>query len=163
MSGISIYDITVGTYISGFKVLLHILKKAAAQPDAETLPSASLIDDMRPLSFQVQTASNIVSASLTRLLETNIQSWDDNETTMEQLIERAENTLALLQNMDPKTLDGAEKKTFDTAGQALTGRQLVLGFTLPNFFFHVQTAYSILRMKGVPLGKDDYMGPWNRA
>ncbi|KAK9415992.1 hypothetical protein SUNI508_09952 [Seiridium unicorne] len=161
MSEVSIYDISVGTYIGGLTVLVNILKKAALQPDADTLPSASLIEDMLPLSFQVQSVSNSVSVSLKRLLKTDIQSWEDNETTMEQLIERAENTLSLLKNMDPKTLMGAEKNVCKVAGEEMTGRQFILDFAMPNLFFHLQTAYAILRMKGVPLGKGDFMGPWH--
>lgn len=162
MSEVGIYDISVGTYIAGLTVLVNILKKAALQPDADTLPSASLTEDMLPLSFQVQSVSNTVSISLKRLLKTDIQSWEDNETTMGQLIARAENTLALLKNIDPKSLEGAEKNVCKVAGEELTGRQFILGFAMPNLFFHLQTAYAILRMKGVPLGKDDYLGPWRR-
>jgi hypothetical protein len=162
MSEVSIYDISVGTYIGGVTVLVNILKKAALQPDADTLPSASLIEDMLPLSFQVQSVSNTVSRSLKRLLQSDVQSWEDNETTMEQLIGRAENTLALLKGMDPKTFEGAEKNVCKVAGEEMTGRQFILGYGMPNLFFHLQTAYAILRMKGVPLGKDDYMGPWHR-
>lgn len=162
MSEVTLYDISVGTYIAGVTALVNILKKAALQPDADTLPSARLIEDMLPLSFQVQSVSNTVSRSLQRLLKTDIQSWEDNETTMEQLVERAENTLALLQNMDPKSLEGAEKNVCKVAGEEMTGRQFILGFGMPSLLFHLQTAYSILRMKGVPLGKDDYMGPWHR-
>ncbi len=124
MSDVSIYDISVGTYIEGLTVLVNILKKAAMQPDADTLPSASLIEDMLPLSFQVQSVSNTVSGSLKRLLKTDIQSWEDNETTMEQLVERAENTLALLKGMDPKTLEGGRKERLQSGrgrddGQAI--------------------------------------------
>ncbi|KAH8674265.1 hypothetical protein BX600DRAFT_457277 [Xylariales sp. PMI_506] len=162
MSEVNIYDISVGTYIGGVTVLVNILKKAALQPDADTLPSASLIEDMLPLSFQVQSVSNTVCGSLKRLLKTDIQMWEDKETTMEQLIERAENTLALLKNIDPKTLEGAEKNICKVAGEELTGRQFILGFAMPNLFFHLQTAYAILRMKGVPLGKDDYLAFWKR-
>lgn len=162
MSDIKIYDISVGTYIGGLKVLVNILKKAALQPDADTFPSARLIDDMNPLSFQVQSVSNTVSRSLKRLMETDVESWEDNETTMDQLIERAEKTLALLESIDPKTLEGRENTVVKVAGEEITGKQFILGFGMPNLFFHLQTAYAILRMKGVPLGKDDYLGPWHR-
>jgi len=161
MSEVTIYDISVGTYIGGLTVLVNILKKAAVQPNAVTLPSASLIEDMKPLSFQVQSVSNTVSSSLKRLLNTDIQSWEDNETTMEQLIERAENTLALLKNMDTKILEGAEKNVVTVRGEGMTGRQFILSYAMPNLFFHLQTAYAILRMKGVPLGKIDYLEPWD--
>jgi hypothetical protein len=110
----------------------------------------------------VQSVSHTVSRSLERILKTDFQSWEDNETTMEQLIERAENTLALLKNLDPKILEGAEKNICSVRGEDMTGRQFMLGFGMPTLFFHLQTAYAILRMNGVPLGKDDYMEPWHR-
>ncbi|KAI1841255.1 hypothetical protein JX266_012567 [Neoarthrinium moseri] len=162
MPEVSIYDITVGTYIGGVTVLVNILRKATLQPDADTFPSASLIEDMKPLSFQVQSVSNTVSRSLQRLLKTDVQSWEDNETTMQQLIERAENTLALLKTMDPKSLEGTEENVCTVAGEEMTGKHFILAFAMPNLFFHLQTAYAILRMKGVPLGKDDYLGPFHR-
>jgi hypothetical protein len=78
MSDINIYDVSVGVYIGGVTVLINILKKAALQPDAATLPSARLIDDMQPLSFQVQSVSNTVSKLLKRLLGTDVEAWEDN-------------------------------------------------------------------------------------
>ncbi|KAK2603834.1 hypothetical protein QQS21_003958 [Conoideocrella luteorostrata] len=161
MSDINIYDISVGMYIKGVSVLIGILKKAALHPNADTLPSASLIDDMKPLTFQVQSVSNTVTISLKKLLQTDIKRWEDDETTMGQIMARAEKTLALLQEIDPKALEGRETTKIKMPGGLISGKQFVLGFALPNLFFHLQTAYAILRMKGVPLGKDDYLDPWS--
>lgn len=92
-------------------MLVNILKKVALQPNAATLSFSSLIDGMQPLSFLVQSVSNTVSKSLKRLMGTDVETWEDNETTMEQLIARAEKTLALLESIDHMALEGKEKTT----------------------------------------------------
>ncbi|KUJ23681.1 uncharacterized protein LY89DRAFT_168 [Mollisia scopiformis] len=167
MSDIDIYDVSVGTYMAGVTSLVNILKKAALQPDADTLPSAKLIDDMQPLSFQVQSVSNTVSKSLKWVIGTEVESWEDNETTMEQLIERVEKTLAMLKSIDPKALEGRESAEIKLSHGTFTGKQFIFSFGMPSFFFHLQTAYAILRMKGVQIGKADYMdsfkGSWDHS
>ena len=160
MSDINIFDVSVGVYIGGVIALINLLKKAALQPDAATLPSARLIDDMKPLSFQVQSVSNTVSRSLKRLMGIDVEEWEDNETTMEELIVRAEKTLAMLKSINPKTLEGKETAMVGIRGGQLPGKQFILGFAMPSLFFHLQTAYAILRMKGVPLGKADCVEPF---
>jgi hypothetical protein len=162
MSDINIYDVSVGTYIGGVTALANILKKAALQADADTLPSTSLVSDMKPLNFNVQSVSNVVTQSLQRLMGTNLEAWEDDETTMEHLIARAEKTLAMLKRIDPKALEGKETAVFNFSFGQLTGKQFIFNFGVPSFFFHLQTVYAILRMKGVPLGKADFMDPFNR-
>lgn len=164
MSDINIYDISVGVYIAGVTALVSILQKAASEPLADTLPSARLIEDMKPLSFHVQSVSNTVCKSLKKLIGP-VEEWEDNETSMEQLSERAVRTLAMLKAIQPKILEGKETITVAHPYGRMNGKQFILGFGIPSFFFHLQTAYSILRMHGVPLGKADFMdcfnGPWN--
>lgn len=163
MANINIYDVSVKTYIGSITVLINILKKAASHPSAATFPAATLIVDMKPLSFHVQSCSNTVTKSLRRLIGSDIQDWEDNETTMEELILRAEKTLTLLETIDPKTLKGKEGVKHDLPlpyGQ-MNGKQYIFAFGMPNMFFHLQTTYAILRMQGVPLGKADYIAPYN--
>lgn len=162
MSDISIYDVSVGTFKQGVTVLINILKKGALQPDADTLPSARLIDDMLPLTFQVQFLCKTINRVLVRMVGLDIPMGEDKETTMEDLIATAEATLAILESIDPKTLEGKEATTIELPEPTgkITGRQFILGFALPNFFFHLQTAYAILRSKGVVLGKGDYLDPF---
>lgn len=148
-------------YIKGVNVLIDILRKATLQPDADTFPSASLIDDMKPLIFQIQSVSHTVTKTLSKLTGTKIEGWEDNETTMEELIARAEKTLALLKDIDRKSLEGRDAIEIKMPMGQFTGTQFILGFGVPNMFFHLQIAYAILRMKGVPLGKDDYLTPWH--
>lgn len=162
MTDISIYDISAHHYIGALTVLNNILKKAMLQPDAYSFPSATLIEDMKPLAFHVQSVTKTVTRSLSRLLESEVQAWEDTETTMEELVRRAEECLAMLQGLDPAAFAGREKTMISLPGGTLSGKQFLLGFGVPNIYFHLNMVYAILRMKGVPLGKADYLDPWNR-
>ncbi|ETS83082.1 hypothetical protein PFICI_04958 [Pestalotiopsis fici W106-1] len=162
MADVNIYDISAHHYIGALTVLVDILKKAAQQPDASTFPDATLIADMKPLTFHVQSVTKTVSRSLSRLLETEVQAWEDTETTMEELIQRAEACLAMLRGLDPATFVGKEKTVISLPAGEFVGKQFILGFGVPNIYFHLNMVYAILRMKGVPLGKADYLSPWHR-
>ena len=163
MSTITIYDTSVGVFIGATKVLAGILKKAMDDPNADSFPSASLIDDMKPLNFHVESVLKTVSRALDKL-GIDFSPAEEKEATMQQLLDRTENALRELESIDPKALDGKEAATVAMPGQSgnVTGKQFVLGLALPNVFFHLQTTYAILRMKGVPLGKADYLGCWMR-
>jgi hypothetical protein len=82
---------------------------------------------------------------------------------MDQVIARAQSTLALVRGIAVEALRGKEDARVGMPGGDVSGKQFVFGFTLPNFFFHLQTVYAILRMKGVALGKADYLTPWSGA
>lgn len=162
MSSIQIYDVSVGLMIKGLTTLRHILQKATESPDAASFPDAKLFDDMRPLSFQIQVASNTAKKTVSRFTGVEGEVWEDNETTMPELIARVDKTLELLKGVDPKSLEGKESANVELSlgkwgTRELTGKDYSLGYGIPNFFFHVNTAYAILRMKGVPLGKGDYL------
>lgn len=163
MAGLSVYDTNIVLLRRGMTTLANILKKAAEHPDAASFPDAKLCEDMLPLTFQVQTASNTAKKSVSRLTGEEAEVWEDNEKTLDELIARCEKTVALLKAVDPKKVEGKETATVELSlGPAgtkqLSGKDYVLTYAVPNFFFHLQTAYSILRMKGVPLGKRDYLG-----
>lgn len=163
--GLSVYDTSILTFIRGTRALLSMLKKASESADAASLPSAKLVDDMKPLTFQIQAASNTAKKAVWRLSGVDTEAWEDNEETLDQLIARCQKTLDLLKSVDPKQLEGKESAMVELAlGSAgtkeLVGKDYVLTYAVPNFFFHFQTAYAILRMKGVPLGKFDYLGPF---
>jgi uncharacterized protein len=162
MTDISIYDISAHHYIGALTVLTNILKKAALQPDAVTFPSATLIEDMKPLAFHVQSVTKTVTRSLSRLLESEVQAWEDTETTMDELIKRADECLAMLQGLDAAAFVGKEETFISLPAGKLSGKQFILGFGVPNIYFHLNMVYAILRMKGVPLGKADYLEPWHR-
>ena len=170
MAPIDLYDTSVGLYIKSCHSLRAILIKAKdhAGPEGNTsLASARLYEDMLPLSFQVQLVSNLSKKATERIVpqKAPYPVWEDNETTLDELIARVDKTLDLLQKINPADVLGKDDEVVEvgmgTRGTATAHvKGYVLGHSLPNIFFHVTAAYAILRSKGVPLGKSDYLGPY---
>lgn len=164
---LSLYDITVPVFIRAFGNLTEILKKSEAYADEKgmahkELLNARLIEDMYPLTAQIQRASDTAKFVPVRLGQVENVPMDDNEATFADLHARIEKTVAFLKGVDPASMADREEaevvlKTRN-GSTSFTGRSYVLGFAVPNFHFHVTTAYAILRHKGVPLGKMDYLG-----
>ena len=168
MAPINLYEASLGLYINGMNTLLHILQKASEAPDADSFPSAKLYEDMRPLTFQIQAASNTAKKSVTRLTGRDFGAWEDNEATITDLIARVEKTLALLKSIEPTEIEGVDDRfialpTAEGGTAEVTLKAITLSYSVPNFFFHVNIAYAILRSKGVPLGKDDYLEAFSSA
>lgn len=168
MSALSLYYVSIPTFTSGLKALQGILKKAEGHAaergvSPDSYASLAMCEDMKPLSFQIQTASNTAKKAVWRLTGEEIESWDDNETTMRQLQDRLQKTLDLLATVKPEQVNGKEDSLVELqlgprGSMQMHPQDYLFGYGLPNFFFHVQTAYSILRKEGVPLGKTDYLG-----
>lgn len=147
---------------------LHaVLGKAGAHCEARKIDPAVLVQsrlfpDMRPLSFQVQVATDMSKGCVSRLAGREVPSWADDETSLEQLQARIDLAVALLRDTDPAQIDGTEDKpvTMKTPRGELKfqGQSYVQGFVLPNVYFHCTTAYNILRHNGVELGKMDFLG-----
>jgi len=113
MPGLALYDVSVGTFTKALNVLLNILNKAEAYAqekgvDVDSYAATALCEDMKPLSFQIQVASNTVKKSLWRLTGDEGESWDDNETTIEQLKARVQKTLDLTKTVDADKINGKE-------------------------------------------------------
>ncbi|KAK0724452.1 hypothetical protein B0H67DRAFT_481235 [Lasiosphaeris hirsuta] len=168
MAPINLYDSTISLYDKAFSSLIAVLEKAKLETPEKVaaLPSARLIDDMLPLTMQVAIASSIAKKTIERLLPARapLRVWADDEKTLDELINRAKETQELLATVSREDLDGLEdndvqlamgKVTVDT-----TAYGYVFGYSLPNIFFHVSTAYAILRKEGVPVGKLDYLVPF---
>ena len=121
-----------------------------------------LAPDMLPLTKQVQIATDMAKGGAGRLAEVEIPSYEDNETTVAQLKERLKKTIAFLKGLDAAKFTGAETKEihlkFPQRELHFNGREYLNNFVLPNFYFHLTTGYDILRQKGVPLGKQDFLG-----
>ena len=165
---VSLYDLTVPAFLRAFANLSAILEKgqafAAAEGRApESLTEARLIADMAPLTAQIQRASDTAKGAVVRLGGLENPSFPDTEKTFAEMQERIEKTVAFLKSVDPAALEGKEEAevVLKAGGTSLTftGRDYVLNFVLPNFYFHVTTAYALLRQQGVPIGKRDYLGP----
>lgn len=157
-----LYAMTVPVFIRAFKNLDHVLAKAEGSGVAENeLFGARLIGDMLPLAKQVQIASDTARFAAVRVGQAEPSGMADEETTLAQLRERVAKTIAYLEAVSPTGFadrEGAEVILKLPKGDlAFTGQSYVTDFALPNFFFHVTMAYALLRMKGVPLGKMDFL------
>lgn len=164
---LTMYDASVPVLIRGLTNLDALLAKgeefASAQGiDPAELVNARLFPDMNPLSGQIQSASDTAKFCAARLTGTPGPSFPDTETTFAELHTRLSNTLDYLRTVEPSQFDGSETRDVvlktRRGERQFIGRDYLLGFALPNFFFHVTTGYDILRHKGVPIGKLDYLG-----
>ena len=162
-----LYDLTVPVFIRGLNALSGLLDKGSAFAaekgiDPATLTGAQLIADMKPLTAQVQFACDTAKGTVTRLGELEPVAMADTEQTFAELQARIAKTIALLEAVPRDRIDGREEATVTLKTSrgdfSSTGRSHVLTFSLPNFYFHLTTAYALLRQAGVPLGKLDYLG-----
>jgi hypothetical protein len=165
---LSMHRASVPVFVRALKVLATLLEKGEAHAKAQGLDpndliAARLTDDMLPLSGQVQRASDASKGAVARLTGVDAPAMPDEEVSFADLQKRVADTLAYIQSVDPKAFEGSEDRTVELKlpGGTLTftGEDYLLGFALPNFFFHVVTAYDVLRHKGVQIGKLDYLGP----
>ena len=163
---LSLYDISVPALIRGLQNLSHQIDKAAAFArengvDADDFVQDRLAPDMLTFAGQVQRASDTAKFGAARLSGRQSPSFPDDETTLEQLQARIASTVAYLQGVPAGEIEGQEAREIRfTAGQnelQFSGADYVRTFLLPNFYFHLTTAYGVLRHKGVPLGKLDFM------
>jgi hypothetical protein len=142
------------------------LDKAAAHAtakkfDVDTLIHARLAPDMFPFVRQIQSISDTAKATAARLSGTQAPSFPDEEKTIADLRARLDKTIAYLKTMKPEQFEGAEARTITLPwlqGKGIKGCDYLVGFALPNFYFHATTAYDILRHNGVDVGKMDFLG-----
>ena len=164
---VSLYDTTMESLVPMLRSLSEILDKTAEQAktrkiDAKTLPNAQLAPDMYPLTRQVQLACNHAKDTVARLMDVEPPAFEDNEKTIDQLKTRIAHTLDYLKGASKAKFAGAETRKIEFPGPpgmkfTFTGEQLVREWALPHFYFHLVTAYDILRHKGVEIGKRDYL------
>ena len=164
---ISMYQASVPQFKKMLVNLTAILTKAeehvaAKGMDGKVLVEARLFPDMLPLAKQVQIACDQVKFGLARLASVEAPKLDDTESTLAQLKERIAKTIAFIDSIKPEQIDGTEAKEIKFSIKEwnfeFVGEQYVLTWIIPNFYFHVTTAYNILRHNGVELGKADYLG-----
>ena len=163
---VSLYDISIPTYRRGLKNLASFLDKAEAHAktggiDPAAYAEARLAPDMHPLTRQVQIASDAAKGGGARLAGVDAPAMPDTETTFPELKDRITKTIAFLDTVSKDQLDARDAATIDLPlpGGTMTfiAPDFLTQFSLPNFFFHVTTAYDILRAQGVPLGKMDFL------
>lgn len=165
---ISMYDATVPVLVKGLSILSVYVDKAAAYAehnkiDPSVLINARLFPDMLPFSGQIQRASDTSKGAMARLLGVTAPSFPDTESTFPELKDRIAKTIAFLKTTEQQDFEGTETKSielkFGKMSRTFRGDEYVLSFLLPNFYFHVTTAHSILRHNGLKVGKLDYLGP----
>ncbi|MFM7202721.1 MAG: DUF1993 family protein [Myxococcota bacterium] len=164
---ISMYQASVPVLIRNLKNLDRILEKAAVfaesrKFDSTAFPNYRLYPDMLPLSKQIQIASDSAKGCGARLAGVEVPKFEDNETTLPELQARIHKTISFLESLSPEAFEGSESRAISlplrTGSMEMDGMSFLLSFVLPNFYFHVTTAYNILRHSGVELGKMDYLG-----
>jgi hypothetical protein len=164
---ISLYDVSVPVFTRTMKALDAILAKATANAEARKIDPAvflqsRLAPDMLPLLRQVQLASDFAKGGSGRLAGGELPRYSDEEQSFAELHARIAKTLDYIGSLDKAAFDGAETReiTMMIAGQPRTfdGQTYLLHNAIPNFFFHVTTAYDILRHNGVEIGKRDFIG-----
>jgi hypothetical protein len=164
---ISVYGMTVPIFTRMLTNLLGIMDKAEAYAgerkfDTLVLSNMRLAPDMIPFRGQVMIATDHVKGCVSRLAGREIPSWPDTEETFPELRARIQKALDLLATIKPGDLEGGDERevTLKLGGKdmTMTGQTYLTERALPNFFFHVTTAYAILRHAAVPVGKRDYIG-----
>lgn len=164
---INLYQVSIPMLIHGLNTLSTLLEKAEQhaeehQLDPQQLLSARLYEDMFPLTGQIQRASDTAKATASRLSGVAAPAFADEEASFDDLQARINKTIVFLEAIPADAINGQEERpvTMKLRGEerTMTARQYLTGFGLPNFLFHVTTAYGILRNQGVKLGKMDFLG-----
>ena len=163
----TIYQASTPVFQHSMISLEALLAKAAAHAatkglTADALLQARLAPDMFPLVRQIQIVSDTAKGAAARLAGLDVPSYADTETSFPQLQERLARTRAFLASIDPALYASAAERDVTlklrTGDLHFKGADYLLKFALPNFFFHLTTAYDILRNQGLEIGKSDYLG-----
>jgi hypothetical protein len=164
---LTMYELTLPPVLRGFDVLSSYLEKAAVFAretglDPADLIQARLAPDMMPLSGQIQRASDKAKNGVSRLAGVEAPSFADTETTFAELGARIARTTEYLRSIDKRAFEGSDTRSIEIKFRSLsgtyTGERYLTAVLLPDFYFHVATAHGILRHRGLPLGKVDYLG-----
>lgn len=163
-----LYDLSVAPILRSLKHLDAIVSKAeehlAADEGIEpaTFINARLHPNMAPFVFQIRVATDTAKGVAARLSQTELPSWPDNEKTFAEVHERLHKAIDFLSKFKAEDFTGAEELDITLKLGPYTvnfdGASYVANFVMPNFYFHMTTAYNILRHNGVALGKVDYLG-----
>jgi hypothetical protein len=165
---LSMYQASVPAFIRALNNLVAILEKGAAYAQARkidetVLLSSRLFPDMFPLVRQVQIATDTARSGAGRLAGVEFPSYEDKESTFQELVQRIRNTIGFLETLPAAQIDGGEAKTVTwqtrSSTKSMQGQAYLMNHLLPNVHFHVTTAYNILRHNGVEVGKKDFLGP----
>jgi hypothetical protein len=166
-SNASLFDASVPVLDAMLANLATFLAKGEANAkerniDPQVFLNARLAPDMFALTRQVQIATDHAKGICFRLAGQEPPSMADTETSFDELYQRIENVRAMLAQAKPEAFSGAEERNVTIRTRrgeiSFNGRDYLYRYGLPNFYFHVTTAYAILRHNGVPIGKPDFLG-----
>jgi hypothetical protein len=164
---ISMYQASAPRFVNTLKNLSAILDKAQAHAEAKKIEPSVLLNcrlypDMFPMKRQVQVACDTAKGAVARLAGVEVPKHEDSEETFAELKARIAKTIAFVETIKAAQIDGGEDKNIHLKLGSREidwkGMQYLLGYALPNFYFHVVTAYDILRHHGVEVAKRDYIG-----
>ena len=167
----NMFDTSIAPLKRALNNLSHILKKGEAHAEAKSIEhtvllNARLFPDMYPLIRQVQIATDMSKGGAARLAGLEVPKYEDNEISFADLQARVAKTLAFIDTIKPAQLENAENRavtiTVRKVDLHFTGQAYLFDWVLPNVYFHVTTAYNILRHNGVELGKPDFLGSRNQ-
>jgi uncharacterized protein len=164
---LTMYQATVPTCTRALNNLAAILEKAAAYAPTRNIDPAVLLQtrlypDMLPLSTQIYIANDIAGGGTARLAGVPVPAFDGKDKTLAELIAGTRRTVEYLATFKPQQFEGSEQRTVTwqtrTSSKSMQSMPYLLGHVLPNVYFHVTTAYAILRQAGLEIGKQDYLG-----
>jgi hypothetical protein len=161
------YALSHDVFHKALTQLQHVMEKGVANAkarnfDPNVFVSLRLAPDMLPFSKQVQLTSDFAKNSIARLAGIDPPKFEDNETTMDELLARVRKTIDYLGTVPASALEDSETRDIKIPLRDRTlemkGLPFLQNWALPNFFFHHVTAYNLLRHNGVDIGKRDYLG-----
>lgn len=164
---ISMYQASAPRFVTMLKNLSTILDKGKAHAEAKKIDHTvftkdRLFPDMFAMARQVQIACDSAKGAMARLAGVEVPKHEDTEQTFDELKVRIAKTIAFIETIKPAQIDGTEEKEIalkiGSHELKFKGMPFLLGFAYPNFYFHITTAYNILRHRGVDVGKRDYLG-----
>jgi hypothetical protein len=164
---ISMYAMSHDVFRKSLAQLLHVMEKGVANAksrnfDTAVLTGSRLAPDMLPFTKQIQLTSDFAKNSMARLAGVDPPKFEDNETTMDELLARVKKTIDYIDSVPPASLEGSETRDIKIPLRDRTvefkGLAFLQFWALPNFFFHHVTAYNLLRHNGVDIGKRDFLG-----
>lgn len=164
---ISMYQASVPAFLQMFGALSAILDKAEADAAARRIDPAVLLGyrlapDMLPLVSQIRIASDFAKGCVARLAGVDVPIFEDSEQSFAELKSRIARTVKFIESIAPSDVDGSEDRdiSLTVGGETMNfkGETYLVNFVMPNFYFHVTTAYAILRHCGLGIGKRDFMG-----
>jgi|ERR1700733_3807208 uncharacterized protein len=164
---LTMHTATVPTCARALNNFAAILEKAAAHAEARKINPAVLLGtrlfpDMLPLAMQIQLANGSASSGAARLAGAEVPAFETKERGFPEWIGETRATIAFLESLQPAQFEGSAERTVTwqtrSSTKSMQGMPYLLHHVLPNMFFHVTTAYDILRQSGLEIGKMDYLG-----